>query len=75
MVSWILGPVSISDKTSYCKILWSNEAARLVVLFIASLKFNKHIGSTAAEVPVSFQSDCTILDEILAASRLCKILQ
>ena len=40
---WVLSlwedevPVSISDKTSYCKILWSLEAARLVVYIITSL--------------------------------------
>ena len=32
-----LGPVSISDKTSYRKISWSLAAARLVVKIIASL--------------------------------------
>ena len=32
-----LGPVSISDKTSYRKILWSLEATRSVVEIIASL--------------------------------------
>ena len=31
------GPVSTSDKTSYCEILWSLKAARLVVWIIASL--------------------------------------
>ena len=31
------GPVSISDKTSYCKISWSLEAAMLVVWIITSL--------------------------------------
>ena len=32
-----LGPVSISDKTSYRKISWSLEVARLLVWIIASL--------------------------------------
>ena len=34
-----------------------------------ALKFGSHIGSNAAEVPVKFQSDRTILNTNLAASR------
>ena len=33
----VLGPVSISDKTSYRKISWNLETARLIVWIIASL--------------------------------------
>ena len=44
-----LGPVSISDKTSYRKISWSLEAARLVVQIIASL-WNL-TGTSAALLP------------------------
>ena len=40
-----------------------------------ALKFDRHIGSTASEVPVKFQSDRTILNTNLAASRLYEILQ
>ena len=40
-----------------------------------ALKFDRHIGSTAAEVPVKFQSDRTILNTNLAASRLYEILR
>ena len=40
-----------------------------------ALKFDRHIGSTAAEVPVEFQSDRTILNTNLAASRLYEILR
>ena len=39
------------------------------------MKFDRHIGSTAAEVPVKFQSDRTILNTNLAASRLYEILR
>ena len=39
------------------------------------MKFDRHIGSTAAEVPVKFQSDQTILNTNLAASRLYEILR
>ena len=40
-----------------------------------ALKFDRHIGSNAAEVPVKFQSDRTILNINLAASRLHEILR
>ena len=40
-----------------------------------ALKFDRHIGSTAAEVPFKFQSDRTILNTNLAASRLYEILR
>ena len=53
--------VLISDKTSCCAISRSLEAARLVF---------KHVGSTAADVPVKFQSDTVISTTSLAASRL-----
>ena len=38
-----------------------------------ALKFDRDIGSTAAEVPVKFQSDRTILNTNLAVSRLYEI--
>ena len=40
-----------------------------------ALKFDRHIGSNAAEVPVKFQSDRTILNTNLVASRLDEILR
>ena len=40
-----------------------------------ALQFDRHIGSTAAEMPVKFQSDRTILNTNLAAMRVCDILQ
>ena len=40
-----------------------------------ALKFDRHIGSTAAEVPVKFQSDRAILNTNLAVSRLYEILR
>ena len=63
-----LGPVSISEKTSRCREIGSLN-------YRIALKFDRHVGSTAAEVPVKFQSDRTILHTNLAASRLCEILQ
>ena len=38
------------------------------------MKFDRRMGSTAAEVPVKFQSDRKIIHTNLAASRLCEIL-
>ena len=65
-------PVSISDKMSYHKISWSLEAGRLhgSSNYRIALKFDRHFGSPAAEVPVKFQSDWTIINTNLAASRL-----
>ena len=40
-----------------------------------ALKFDRHLGSTAVDVAVKFQSDQAILNTNLAASRLCEILQ
>ena len=40
-----------------------------------ALKFDRHIDSIAADVPVKFQSDRTIINTNLAASRLHEILR
>ena len=50
----------VSDKTSYHKKLWSLEDMRLVMCIIHH---------TTAEVPAPFQSDRTILNTNLAASK------
>ena len=68
------GPASISDKTSYRKILRNLKAMRLVNYRIA-LKFDWHISSTTAKVPVKFPSDRITFIANLAASRLYEILQ
>ena len=73
------GPVSISNKKSYHKILWSLEAVRLVVWTIVSLwnltgTSAAVFGSSAAEVPIKFQSDQTNLNTNLVASSLHEIL-
>ena len=39
------------------------------------MKFDRHLGSTAAEVPVKLPSDCKSLNPNLADSRLHKILR
>ena len=40
-----------------------------------ALKFDRHLGSAAAEVPVDFQSDCKSLNPNLAVSGLRELLQ
>ena len=40
-----------------------------------ALKFDRHLGSAAAEVPAKFQSDWESLNPNLAASRLREILR
>ena len=40
-----------------------------------ALEFDRHIASSAAEVPHKLQSDRTILNTNLAASRLCEIIR
>ena len=39
------------------------------------MKFDRHFGSSAADVPVKFQSDATISSTNLVASRLYEILR
>ena len=52
-----LGLYSLSDKTSYCKIWWCFEAAIWDIVMTVSLKFDRYLSSSAAKVPVKFQSD------------------
>ena len=51
---------------SYHQISWSPEAARSDVWSIA-LKYDGHLGSVGAEVPVKFQNDSKSLNQNLAA--------
>ena len=50
-----LGLYLLSGRISYHKISWSLEAARLDDRI--ALKFDMHLGSAAAELPVKFQGD------------------
>ena len=72
----LLGLYSISGKTSYHQILWSLEVCEIECYndHIA-LKFDWHLSSAAAEVPVKFQSDWKNLDPNLVASILYEILR
>ena len=71
-----MGLYSLSGKTSYHQISWSLEAARLDVAMVVSLrKFDRHLGSIAAEEPVKFKSDWKSLNQNLAASKLHEILR
>ena len=70
------GPVSISEKMSIRKIAIKSRSYEIGTLNCRiALKFDRHIGSNAAEVPVKFQSDRKILNTNLAASRLYEILR
>ena len=64
-----LGPVSMFDRTSYCKISQSLEASRFVFRIVRSLW-----NLTAADVPVTFQRDAIIQTTNLAAPRIHEIL-
>ena len=59
-----------SYKTSYRKISRCFEAARLVIYlnYCTALRFDRHVGSSAVNVPVKFQSDRTALNTNLEAS-------
>ena len=46
-----------------------------VYTFPIALKLNKHLGSSAAEMPVKFQSDAIIIVANLADSIIFEILQ
>ena len=74
-ITWYQGPVSISDKTSYHDISQNLEGARSGVNIDIAFRFDRHIDSSAADVPVNFQSYRTIFNANLAASRFCEILQ
>ena len=70
-----LGPVSISKR---CLILRSHKVSKPLDWInngLIALKFDRHLGSSAAEVPVKFQSYHTILTTNLVALRLCEVLQ
>ena len=62
---------------SFWFTLWVKTGSREIgfLNYRIALKFDRLIGSTAAGVPVKFQSDRAILVTNLAASRLYEILQ
>ena len=66
---------SLSGRTSYRKISWSLETARFSFrLFQALWNLTPmHIGSSAAEMTVKFQSHTIIITSNLAASRVHEI--
>ena len=67
----------LSGPTSYRKILWCLSLSCEIGCYNdrITLKFDRHLGSSAAEMPVTFQRDCKSLNPNLAASRLHKILR
>ena len=46
-----------------------------ILTFWIALKFDRHLGSTTAEMPVKFESDLIIITPDLAPSRLDEILR
>ena len=70
----ILGLHSLSGKTSYRQISRSLKAAWLDVYNDGiALKFDRHIGSVAVQVPFKFRDNWKSLNANLAASRFHKI--
>ena len=62
---------SLSSKTSYSQnFMMSRSRENGCYQDCITLKFDNHLGSAAAVVPVKFQRDGKILDPKLAASRL-----
>ena len=56
------GPVSITDKTAYCKTSWNIESREIGWLnYRVASKIDRHVGSCVADVPIKFRGDCTIL--------------
>ena len=66
----------LASKTSYCQISWSLRSPEIICFDDGiALKFDRHIGSTAADVPDKFQSDWKSLNLNLTASRLHEIFR
>ena len=73
-----VGEVNLKDRVTRRFIARSREASKHEIGTLnccIALKFDRHIDSNAAKVPVKFQSDWTILNTNLSASRLHKILR
>ena len=67
-------PYSLSGRTPYGEISWSLEVARFASkLFPMALKFDRHLGSSAAKMPIKLQSDTIIVTFDLVASRLHEV--
>ena len=62
---------SLSGRTSYRKISRSRKIR--IYTFSVALQFDRHLGSSAAEMPVKLQSDTVIIAINLAAPRLNEI--
>ena len=54
-------------------IVRSRKASTPRDLYPIALKFDRHLGSTAVDDPVQFQSDTNVLPFDLAPSRLCEM--
>ena len=68
------GPLLTKRTDSLLQNPLNLEAARLgFILFSIALKFDRHIGNSAAEMPVQFQSDTMIMTSNRATLRLHEI--
>ena len=63
--------IDIRDDVLSLHLVMSRSHAIGSLSYCIGLKFDMHIGSTAAEVPFKLQSDRTILNTNLAAARSC----
>ena len=70
---WHQGLYSLSGKTSYRQISKSRSREIGCYDYRTALKFDRHLGSAAAEGPVKFQSDWKSLNPNLAISSLHEI--
>ena len=71
--STYLGLYSLSGRTS-CRLRPRSRKIR-VWSFPITLRYDKLIGSKAAEMPVKYQSDMNIIISNLLVSKLCEILR
>ena len=75
-VDQYLGLYSLNARTSYRRISSILEAAGFRFrLFSIALKFDRHLGSSAAQMPVRLQSDTISITTNLAVSLLHEICQ
>ena len=62
----------LSGRTSYRKISGGLEAARFLFTFSITLKLDRHLGSSVAELPAKFQSDTIIITSNLATHEILR---
>ena len=69
-------PLFTKRATSYRKISWTIKAARFGLRLLQSLwNLTRHLGGSAAAMPVTFQSDTMVIPSNIAASGFHELLQ